>query len=199
VVSGYKAYSIYLMTKHVHFKDNDYNMMKRKYNKKFLDKWNKERVDKDGYIFQEIQNKYNNEKLLKLLFSTYYIENSNFYIKDIVDNNFKVFKDNLKYLKDIEKNFTIDFESVILNHKLTDILISKNSVPKIFKLNYSWNFLVIMNRCFNIVGKNKDIEINSLQEAKWNEILVNLKKYEMVINEFIDYDWKQIIKSVINQ
>lgn len=196
-VSGYKAYSIYLSVKHSHFKNNNYNVMSGKYSKKFLNKWNTNRAKSDGYIFQEIQKKYRNIKVLKLLFSTYYVNNSNFFIRDIITDDFKIFKKNLEYLKEIEKNFTIDFENVILNYKLTDILISENSIPEIFKLGYSWNFLVIMNNSFNIVGKNKDIKINSLEEAKWNEIKVNLEKYNMVISEFIEYDWKQIIKSLI--
>jgi hypothetical protein len=198
--SGYKAYSIYLMTKYTHFNSKNKDMMKQTYSKKYLDKWNTERVNKDGFMFQEVHEKYNNIKALKILMASYYMYNPDFYIKEPIEDNYKVFKDNLIYLRDVENKFTKEFEYIILesNGKIKDLLIGNGNIPKIFKMDISWNTLTIINKCFDIKKLNKGFQITSFERSKYNALIKRLTKYELIIDEFTkDINWKKLIKEIV--
>lgn len=199
-VSGYKAYWIYLAIKFQHFKGYDITHVKN--NKKFLKKWNSERKDKDGFLFQKIQSKFNNTETLKLLFGTYYVSNISFYPSDILNDNFSVFLKNVKYLKNVEENFTNDLKYYMMQNTLRNLLVNKNSLPPLFKdyrnEKVSINFLTILNKLFNIEKLNKGNNINSLEKETYYETLNQLKMYELLISEFIDkHNWKEITKKEV--
>lgn len=194
-ISGYKAYSIYLTIKNIHFQNNDYDINNISYSKRYLNKWNTERKNTDGYLFQDIQKKYNDVYILKLLFATYYLNSKNFYLTDIFDDNFELFKDNIRYLRDIENNFTKDLRYIMIDNSLKNLLICDSGIPKIFKLDISWNFLVIINIIFDIKKLNKNSTFNSLERRKYDEIMIKIHKYSLIINKFIKLrNWKKIIR-----
>ncbi len=206
--TGFKAYACYLFIKNIHFKNNNYNIMN--YNSipmkdKLLNNWNKKRRKQDGIKFQEIEKEFSSIYSLALLFSSYYVKNSNFYIQDIFDDNFEIFKNNYAELKLIKNVLTNDLDCVImyLNErqiKPINIFVSNTEIPKIFKMGLSFNSIVILNDLFSIIKKNKDLRINSLEKGGWDNVQLNLKWYKSVIQKFLDdYSWKEIVKEILKK
>ncbi len=203
-ITGINAYAVYLYIKNIHFKNNNHNIITMNMNKfknKLLNKWNSDRRKVDGFKFKEIQTQYPKKNDLILLFSSYYIKNKNFYIQEIIEDEFNLYKKNVAELNNIEKVLTFDLKSVILlcreNKKsLKDIFIGETSIPKIFKLNLSFNSLIIFNNIFDLINKNKENNINSLEIRRWNDIKINIKKYELIIHQYINsQNWKTIINN----
>ncbi len=207
--TGFNAYTNYIFIKQIHFKDNDFNIVcglrLETLREKYLAKWNKSRRNKDGEIFQRIEEKYPSNYVQKLLFSTYYLDDKHFYIRSILEDDYKLFKESLYYLKNVEDNFTIALERVIINCikekiKIKDLLISEKYIPEIFNLDLTFNSLAILDSVFNFAKLNKNIELNLLEEETWNETLINLRKYRMIIDRFIkNIDWENKLKIILKR
>lgn len=206
--TGFTAYCCYLFIKNIHFKDNDVNIMNIHgipMKDKLINSWNKKRRKQDGVKFREIENECKDIKSLAFLYSSYYIKNPNFYIQDIFEDTFDIFQKNSIEILYIDELFINDLKEVLnfcREEQLTPqkLFYAKTEIPKIFKLNISFNSLVILNEVFNVVEQNKDIKINPLEEGKWETLKISLVKYKLIIESQLDkYNWKQIIKEVINE
>ena len=206
--TGFGAYTLYIAIKKIHFgtiKGDTSLYNKNSLKNKFIDNWNKIRRNKDGILFQSVENKYKSSKVLKLLFASYYIKDSQFYIQDILEDNFQIFKDNLYELKNIEEVFTNELECVIIEckknkKKIIDLLVAESSVPEIFNLDLSFNVLVILNNLFNIIELNKDNKLNLLEKERWKKLKRNLIKYDLLINKFITKkNWEIELKKLLRK
>ena len=205
--SGFRAYAVYLFVKNLHFKDNDFNVMKltkTPMKDKLMDSWNKKRRLQDGIKFQAIEEKTNNIKSLALLYASYYVRNaSGFYIQEMFEDNFKTYQNNVAELRSLENVFTNDLNSVIIycrenKVKLKDLLVGSGSIPKIFKLDLSWNSLVILNDLFDIVELNTDIQVNILEKERWLNSKIKLKNYKPIIQDYLDKkDWKELAQEIL--
>ena len=199
--TGFNAYSIYCIIKNVHFGKGDFDATKniKYFKKKFLDKWNTKRSKEDGYHFLKIEKKYPNSFALKLLFSIYYVEDENFYIKDIETNNYKTFNKYVYELKNIKKILTQELECVIMKCKKDGIKFeslfqSKGNIPEIYNLGLSYNILVILNRVINITRPIKNLNI--LEQEVYHSLVIKIKKYDLIIDRFIkNIDYKQLLKT----
>lgn len=205
--TGFEAYCYYIFIKNIHFKDNDFNIMKTTDDfgkKKLLSAWNKNRSNKDGWKFQKINNYFNTRKKLIRLFSFYYVNNSKFYINSLFEDEFKTYKNNIAELNNLEDTFTNDLQDIILNSKdeekpLGEYFISNGGIPRIFKCGISWNSLIVFNEVFDIIGKNSSITMSELEKERWDEIKIKLRKYRLIVEEFINgKDWKTITKIKLN-
>ena len=116
--TGFRAYAVYLFLKNVHFKDNNYSIMNITnipMKDKLLDNWNKKRRLQDGIKFREIEKECSEIKQLALLYASYYVEDSNFYIQDIFEDDFQKYKDNITILNNLKEYVINDFQEII-NH-----------------------------------------------------------------------------------
>lgn len=209
MITGFNAYIFYIRTK-VFFNNKKYNITNKKINKnKFISSWNKTRCDKDGILFKIIEEKMprNRDKYIRL-FSYYYLNNNNFYINEILEDNFKLFKTNEQRLSNILEVVKNDFRVILNlcdknNKKLKSVFRSK-SLPIIFKMfernKISIYSFIIFDHIFNI---SKNININNLDFLEKEKfIFVNDKifnKFKLVVYEFLfndDYDWIKIFKDI---
>jgi len=206
--TGFKAYACYLYTKNIHFSDNKHNIMnltKVPLKDKLMNSWNNKRRKTDGIKFREIEEECSNIKQLALLYSSYYVENPNFYIQEIFEDDFEKYKNNVIILKNLKECLTNDLRSVIMhiqNEEITakSMFTSSTSIPQIFKMGYSINTLVIMEELFKLSNLNKDIKINSLEEEAWKNVLLNLKWYRPIIQTYLDKEnWKEIAKEIFKK
>jgi hypothetical protein len=204
--TGFKAYAVYLFVKNLHFKDNDFNVMRLKktpMKDKLINSWNKKRRLQDGLKFQAIEEKSGNIKSLALLFASYYMVNNDFYIQQMFNDNFGTYQKNLAELRQLESVFTNDLKSVIIycreeKLKVRDLLVGLGSIPKIFKMDLSWNTLVILNDLFGIVELNADLQVNSLEKERWLSSKIKLKNYKPIIQDYLNRNnWKEIAQEIL--
>lgn len=205
--TGIKAYCVYIFVKNLHFKKNDFNVMNLKktpMKDKLIKSWNEKRRKQDGLQFQAIEQECSNIQSLAILFSSYYVKNPEFYIREIFDDDFKIYKNNIAELNKLEEVFKNELNYVISycrenSIKAKDIFIGQGSIPKIFKLDLSFNTIVIMNDIFNILEKNKDLQVNSLERARWASLQIRLKWYKPIIQAYLDKtNWKKISREMLS-
>ena len=208
MATGFKAYAVYLFVKNLHFKDNEYNVMtltKTPMKSKLMDSWNKKRRLKDGKKFQAIEEKTDNIQSLALLYASYIVNSPSmsFYIQDMFEDDFREYKNNLAELRQLESVFTNDLQDVIIYCKenkvrFRDVLVGKNSIPKIFKMDLSWNSLVVFDKLFDIVGQNEDLKVNILEKERWLNSKIKIKKYKPIIQDYLKRtNWNELAKNII--
>ena len=204
--TGFRAYAIYLFVKNLHFKDNNFNVMtlkKTPMKDKLLASWNNKRRKQDGIQFQAIEKECSNIKSLAILYSSYYVNNPNFYIREIFEDDFSIYKNNIAELKSLDNFFTNELNHVLMyvkenELKTKDLFVGSGSIPLIFKMNLSFNTLVIMNDLFNILEKNKDLEVNSLEKERWKSLLIRIKWYKPIIKDYLDKtNWKELAYEIL--
>lgn len=203
--TGFRAYAVYLFVKNLHFKDNDFNVMrltKTPMRDKLLNSWNKKRRNQDGLKFQAIEERTKNIKSLALLYSSYIINNhGQFYIQEMFDDNFATYQRNMAELRQLEQIFTNDLNDVIIycrenKVKVKDLLVGTSSIPKIFKMDLSWNSLVIFDELFNIVQLNEGLKVNTLEKERWLNSKLKLKWYRPIIEDYLNrHNWKEIAQN----
>jgi len=206
-VTGFKSYAVYLFIKNIHFANNSFNIMNHQneipMKDKLINSWNKKRVKRDGIKFLEIEKQFNTVEELTLLYSSYYIDNNNFYVNDIIEDEFNIYNKNKAELNNLEEHLTNDFKYVIIKCKENKIsssklFIGKTSLPPIFKMNLSYNSLVILDDLFNIIKLNEKLKINNLEKMRWENVKLNMKGYKLIIQKFLDKkDWRKIVKNII--
>jgi hypothetical protein len=194
--------------KQVHFADNNFNVMQLKktpFQEKLLNRWNEKRRFKDGAKFKDIEKQFTKRSSQALLYGSYIIKNKFFYIQEMFEDNFDTYKKNIAELRQIEQVFTTDLTNVIIHARENKIstkslFVSENSIPQIFKMQLSFNSIVILNDVFNILELNKNIQINSLEEVRYKELKLNIKKYKMLIQNYLDKsNWKEITKDILTK
>ena len=207
-ITGFNAYVIYIAIKNIHFSNSKFDITKHKkipFKDKLINNWNKTRRLKDGNKFYEIEKKFNTLNSLTFLYSSYYIHNSNFYIQEILEDNFNKVKKNLAELKNIKDIYTNDFYDVIIyckenNLKAKDLFFNEGRIPPIFNLDISINSLIILNELFDIVKLNEKNKINDLEKERWLSFKIILNKYKLIINNFITQEnWKKITNNIIKK
>lgn len=206
MTTGFEAYCLYVFIKQIHFKDNTFNVMNLKktpMGNKLIKSWNDNRRNKDGLSFQKIESKFNKIKPLARLYSSYYINNPNFYIQDLFDDEFHIYKNNMNELKMIKDVFTNDLLDIISHIKIEntttkELFVSNSSIPQIFKMGLSFNSLVIMDDIFDIVKLNEKNKINTLEKERWKQLKLLLKWYKPIIQKYLnENNWKELTKQIL--
>jgi hypothetical protein len=205
--TGFRAYQSYLSLKYGHFKENEYNIMNGLIKKEnFINKWNKERKDQDGRLFYEIEKQTKNIHTLIRVYAAYFIHNQNFYVKEILDDNYRKFNKNeveLQNLKDCVSNDFITLISICQKNELKarDMFRSNSeSLPAIFKHKnkISVNSFVVFDKVFKIKKHIDSIELNAIEKMKWKDMRIILEKYPLIIQlELKQIDWKEFIKTLL--
>jgi len=207
VSTGFKAYATYIFIKNLHFSNSTFDVMKLTgipLEKKLIDSWNNKRRKKDGLKFKAIEDECSNIHVLALLYGSYYVKNPNFYIQDIFEDNFETYKKNLVVLKNIKEVLTNDIKCVIMNCKENQIrpktlfVSSNNSLPKILKMGYGVNTLIVFDYLFDILKANENLVVNELEKEVLQNVRLNIRWMYPIVRSYIDkYDWKAITKEIL--
>lgn len=205
---GFNAYIFYIRTK-LFFNSKSYDILNHKINKeRYIDKWNKVRAKKDGHYFQKIENYLPHQRLKYIqFFSSYYLKNPDFYVKEIVDDRFSHYKYHQYQMLHVKEGLKTDFK-FILNfadknkRPFKDIFRSKN-LPPAFKLfdqgKISIYSLIIFNEIFHLIEEVKHNKLNFLDKERYTFYTEKIfNKFRFVVNDilFNENDWVNILKGV---
>lgn len=204
--TGFYAYIFYVRTK-LYYNSKKYDILTKKINKnKYIKSWNNKRANKDGMMFLEIENFLPRKRMNFIRFySYYYLQNSNFYIREIMDSDFKLYRYYEMQLNSIKEVFKSDFRYILFfiyknKIKLKNIFRSK-TLPIIFQMyerkKISIFSLLIFENLFHIIKNINFNNLDFLEKEKYNfysEIVFN--KFERIIHNRIferGIDWKNIL------
>ena len=207
-LSGFLSYHVYIAIKNLHFKNNSYNITKMPLPKRdvFMRNWNLKRVNTDGTLFQRIQNKVSSKGSLIALYSAYWAKNPDFYILDILEDDYLIYKHHLMDLRNVEDTLKVDFMYVkekVENSKLTYNEFFRTPQLMMYAGKISPVSLAIFDKLFNInyylTEEMKSEDINILFRTKWDDLYkVFFKKFYPTISEYIDLpSIKEYIKKLI--
>ena len=210
-ITGFNAYLFYVYTK-IHFSSKKFNILEKKLNKdKYIKSWNNARADRDGLLFQRIENYLPRNKMKFIrCFSYYFLANPNFYLIEILESQFKLYKYNEFQLNKIEEVIKTDFRYILYfkernKRKLKDVFRSKNKLPAVFRLyekkKISVFGLLVFEKMFNIIDNVNYERLDFLEKEKYNFYSEKvLDKFQKIVysNIFgIGIDWKQLLKNEI--
>lgn len=177
----------------------------------FLHKWNKDRHKRDGKLFHRIeaylpQNRANYIRL----YCYYYIQNPNFFVTEILDDNFRLYRKNEYELKNIEQTIKNDFMSMLARcHRpmtLKKMILGdedKTELPYMFYL-YHQNKISIHTIIAMLLAKPKllpefnERKLNMVDEEKLKQFNKIFDKYlNVVYNFFEDVNWNNFFKEIL--
>jgi len=203
--TGFQSYHIYNTIKYIHFKSKKYDITKMPLAKKeqFLKKWNEEMIHRpDSLTFLKLDKLYNKEELIRM-FTYYYLEDRNFYVYSLSEDDFKLFKKmefELSMIKDVlEKDFYLIYYLAMKNNKkLKHMLFSKKGIPTIFKIYdrglISINTLVALHLAFGIGDRINYKLLNIVEEEKLKKYKLIFDKYIQIVYKYFDFDTKGVFK-----
>lgn len=193
---GFKAYFYYINSK-IHFTNSNFDITGKQseyLKNKLLKSWNSGRAKKDGKLFSVIEKSFNTKKDLVFLYASYQIKlQKDFYITEILNDEFKVFTDNLKEINNFSFviQHSIDLLKLESKRKKTSIkklLIANNEIPEVFKIVDSFNALTFFDYIFKISLTNENKRVNILNEERWKNVQNYLKKYKLILETYIDFN-----------
>lgn len=201
-ITGFEAYWTYVTVKKLYF-EGSYDIRKGLPRKQmFLQKWNQSRVNRDGVFFLKINEKVPQLHELIYLYSFYYWENPDFYVTDIIDDNFRTYVKYRKELKDWRRSFESQWLTIVLHCKenkirIVDLLTSrdKSQCPDILKMNLSPLTLIVLNHVFNFV-ENIDMKaLNILDRERMKRKLSVINKMTNLFKSRLEKEnWKEVIE-----
>jgi len=207
--TGFTQFWIYNVVKFIYFNSKKYDITKQKLPKRdsYLKTWNSDRKDKDGMMFYKLVEKIPKSKAAYVrLYSYYYLKNSKFYISEIYNDEFKLWKKNEYEIRNLDNVVSNDFIKIVQLSKEKNIKLKRyfrdDKMPLVFKLydkgEISVHSLIIFNLVFSIFDNlNKDaLNIVELTKIKKYDMIFN-KYYPVVKNYFKETDWKEYLQTII--
>jgi len=209
LISGFEAYQYFHTMKHVHFADNDFDVTRCKTlpnRRGLVNKWNREEIDLNGHIFQKINMDNTNRNNMILLFASYWIQTPDFFVRDIIQDKYKTFKDNVSCIKRAEKVFEADVYKVLEYCEKKKITIKKyfyspDTLYHIRRTEFiSKNSIILLNQCLDFFNKLNYDSLNFIEQSKYDYYKVFFKKYWMILKRYIGgIDWKLKLKDILNK
>ena len=207
--TGFNSYIFYIRTK-VFYNSKTYNIFNHKINKeKYIDKWNKVRAKKDGHYFQKIENYLPKQRLKYIhFFSCYYFKNPDFYIKEIIEDEFSHYKYHQYKLLHVKEGVITDFRFILnfadKNERPFKDVFRSQKLPPIFKLfdqgKISIYSLLIFNDFFSLLKNVNYNKLDFLQKEQYNFYKDKIfNKFRLVVKDILfdkKYDWMKIMKEI---
>lgn len=213
--SGFHAYWIYCAVKMMHFGSGKFDITKQPLPRKemFMNKWNTDRKDKDGILFQKFM-----EQMPRLkdhyirCFSRYYLDDPNFHISNVINDKMSLYKRNELELDAILDTVRSDFITALEYGHRKDIKPDKmftgnaENPPFVYRLydrgKVSCNSLIAFNLGFKpdiYPDKNPDImtgynPVDAEKMKMWTKIFVEY--YKIVYNYYQDRNWNSYFKEL---
>lgn len=210
--SGFHAYWVYVAVKMMHFGSSNYDITKMPLPRKemFLNKWNTDRKDKDGILFQKFMQQMPRQKSDYIrCFSRYWLNDPNFHISDVLNDKMSLYKRNELELDGILDMVGGDFAKSLNYCHLKKIKYGfmfdgdKENLPYLFRLydrgKISPNSLIAFNFGFDLEKRldNKSLNIVDQEKIKiYRKIFVEY--YKIVYNYYQDRNWKTFFKELYN-
>jgi hypothetical protein len=208
-LTGFNAYWIYVNVKQMHFGSEKYDITKSGFAKKqlFISKWNSERVARDGKLFFQIEERYPSANDLVKLYSVYYYNDTNFYVNDILNDRFDLFKKRQLEIANINVVFNNDLNTVIMHCienkvKISEVLFQEGIIPKILTLDISPFTVCIFNMIFKLTDKININSFNVLEKKKATVLQIKLDKFQKIYYTVLSKDiteWKKIIRRELTE
>jgi len=209
--SGFHAYWVYCAVKMMHFGSGSYDITQMGLPRKemFLNKWNTDRKDKDGILFQKFM-----EQMPRLkdhyirCFSRYYLNDPNFHISNVLNDKMSLYKRNELELDAIVDTVRGDFVAALNYGHKKDIKPDKmfigdnQNVPFILRLydrgKVSVNSIIAFHLGFKPdIYPDKMTGYNPVDQEKmkmWTKIFVEY--YKVVYNTFQNRNWNKFFKEL---
>lgn len=203
--TGFGSYHIFHVITKMHFRRGKYNVSIMKLPKKdvWLKKWNNEMINRmDSLMFYKLDQKYTKDELIRM-FSYYWINDNSFYISDIFNDDFKLFKRNEWQLKNIKEVLEDDFLKILIfsiknNISLNRIFKGDDTYSILLRLfdkkKISINSLIGFNIGFNFFEKIDYYRLNLVQKDKYKKYEIIFDKYTKIVYKGFDFDIKQYLK-----
>ncbi len=210
--SGFHAYWVYVAVKMMHFGKSNYDITKQGLPRKemFLNKWNSDRKDKDGLLFQKFMQQMPRDKNHYIrCFSRYYLDDPNFHISNVLIDKMSLYKRNELELDNILNTVKGDFIEVLNYCHKKGMTYGKmfqpyqGNAPFVLRLydrgKVSVNSIVAFSLAFGYpdIMTGKISGLNPIDKEKmkmWTKIFVEYHK--VVYNTFINRNWNIYFKEL---
>lgn len=209
--SGFQSYHIYNTIRHIYFNSKKtYDILNKPLPRRevLLKKWNEEMIHrKDSLFFFKLDKLFNKEQLIRL-FAYYYLENSDFYIYNIFDDDMKLFRvneSNLLLMKDIIETdiLTMIYLCIKNNKKIKQIIFSKSGIPIIFKMyekkQISVYTIIAFQKVYKIIDRINKKSLNVVTEDRVNKYQKIIDKFSPIVYKYYNFDVREHIISCMKQ
>jgi hypothetical protein len=195
-MSPYDTYVIFLCLKH-HFTKPNYDIFK--YNWKTRASVGSFNKRKDRYFFERISRKKTEIEVKEFFISNFAAtENPNgVYIPDLMKDGEEIYTEWRKKVQSLTYNFKSEFEVLLSNYALNELLECKNNqhsilIKKYLQKSISIETIVILDKILSYVSRYDKI----LDDPIWESISLKIKKYSPFL-EINKEKYIQILKEII--
>lgn len=207
--TGFKAYHLYNFLRHIFFPGKksyiieDLDKLPRR--NQFLKKWNDDIVNKKESLFWEKIEKLFNSYSMYRLFSYYYITDKSFYITDIIEDDFKLFRKYENELNNLKDVIELDFLKISLlsiknNVPIDNIFKSNKKLPTIFKFYdkdiISFHSLIAFDIRYQLMGNINIDNLNIVEEEKLKKYNIIINKYSKIIGDLYNFDMVEFLRQI---
>jgi hypothetical protein len=206
--TGFRAYHIYNVVKYAHFGSKTYDVAKHPLCKKaqFLSKWNDEVRHKGvSLIYHKLDGLFTNRELIRL-FAYYYLEDSGFYVTDVIDDDLATYKKREAELEMIEDVLETDMLRIFVlmtknGKSLKEILFADTGTPYVLQMYdrkiVCANTLVALDDAFGIGSSlSGDEGLNVVEAEKRKKHRIIFDKYKQIVYDRFDFDVKEFVKKL---
>jgi hypothetical protein len=169
----------------------------------FLKKWNDEMINRaESLMFLKLDKLYNKDQIIRL-FAYYYLEDKNFYITSVIEDEFNLFRKYESELSLIKDVIEIDFYKIVYlmkknNRKFKDILFKKKGIAPIFKMYdlkvISIHTLIAVHFVWDIGNKINYESLNIVEEEKLKKYKIIFDKYLPIVYNFYNFNIKEFFR-----
>jgi hypothetical protein len=174
----------------------------------FLNKWNNEMIKRrDSMLFYRLDEKFDNRDDIILLYAFYYLKNQSFYVTQIFDDEFKIYRDykwELNNIKDVlEKDFLFILTWALhKNIQLSDIFKSEkySILLRMFDRNkISIHSLICFNKAFHSLERINESTLNMIENEKFETLKKLIDKYTILVYKYFNFNSREFLRNKYQQ
>ena len=205
-LTGFNSFWIYNAVKYVHFNGKKSNILEKLPRREvYLNKWNEEMINRrDSMYFFKLDEMFlgKKENLIRC-YAYYYIRNKQFYVTEIFDEDFKLYKDmewELEHIKVVIEN---DFLKIMIyaleQKKKLDEIFKSTSLSDVFymydKKTISIRTLMALEKSFKMLEKLDRTKLNIIEKNKIEKYEKIFEKYYLIVYKYFEFDIKDYLKN----
>lgn len=184
--TGYECFKRYLYVKLMMHQKKSYGIN----NKKFLKMWNENRRNKDGSKFLTLEKKLS-ERQMMTLFVAYFLDNNDFYVMDIFEDQFRIYKDFTQKIQNVELFYKKELYNILdliekKNLTLKKFMFAEKELPLVLTTGQDSVTIFVLNELFSFLSKVDKKQMDVLSKTK----LKGVEKNCTVLRRY--FKWKEI-------